>query len=86
MQETANRIAECLRERLGAVEVDVQDESYRHVGHAGAREGGHYDVRVVSPTFAGKSLVERHKLVYEALGDVIDSVHALSIHAHAPGE
>ncbi len=86
MEAVARRIEERLRERLGATRVVVTDESHRHVGHAGAAEGGHYDVEVVSPAFAGRSLVERHRMVYDALAGDIGAVHALGIHAHAPNE
>ena len=68
--------------------LDVEDESHRHVGHAGARDGrGHFRVRVVSTAFAGKAPLARHRLVYAALGDLMQTdIHALAIDARAPDE
>jgi BolA protein len=78
-----------LRERLTAVlkplEIEVEDDSALHAGHAGAREGGHYRVRIVSAHFVGLSPLARHRLVYAALGDLGSlGVHALSIDARLP--
>lgn len=64
--------------------VHVEDESWRHKGHAGAKEGGHFVVTVVSAEFEGKSLVERHQAVYAALADLLPGIHALSIQAMLP--
>ena len=81
-----------IRERLNAAldptSLDIVDESHKHVGHAGARSGGgHFDVTIVSEQFAGKSLIERHRLVYAALGDAMNTeIHALSIKAYTPEE
>lgn len=81
-----------IRERLTAAlapqSIDVQDDSAAHAGHAGARSGGgHFQVTVVSAAFAGKSLVERHRMVYDALGAAMrDEIHALVIRAVAPDE
>lgn len=85
-----NRVA-LIRERLAAlapVELDVEDESHRHVGHAGARDGrGHFRVRVVSGAFAGLAPLARHRAVYAALGELMQTdIHALAIDARAPGE
>jgi BolA family transcriptional regulator, general stress-responsive regulator len=69
--------------------VRVVDESDRHVGHAGYREGGetHFRVYIVSQAFKGKSRLERHRMINQALTDELASgVHALAIHAAAPGE
>ena len=67
--------------------VEVQDDSHLHAGHAGAREGRHFSVRIVSPRFAGLSRVARHRLVYDALHALIPrGIHALAIEARAPGE
>ncbi len=82
--------AEKLRVRLLAAlnpeEVDIEDESHLHAGHAGAREGkSHFRVRIVSAAFAGLSPIKRHKLVYAAVGDLMDTdIHALSIDARPP--
>ncbi len=74
-----------LREALQPLELDVQDDSHLHAGHAGAREGGHYTVRIVSIRFEGLSRVARHRLVYDALQGLIQSgIHALAIQARSP--
>jgi BolA protein len=72
---------------LGA-HVTVVDDSARHAGHAGARDGaGHFAVRVESNRFAGRSRLERHRLVYEALAEMLPSeIHALNIEAVSPDE
>ena len=82
---------ERLRDRLEALEptrLGVVDDSHHHTGHAGAADGrGHFSVLVVSKRFAGLSQLQRHRLVYEAVGDLmVTDIHALSIHALAPGE
>lgn len=79
-----------IRERLMAAlapeSIDVKDDSAEHAGHAGARSGGgHFQVTIVSAAFAGKSLVERHRMIYDALGNAMrDEIHALVIRASAP--
>lgn len=83
-------ISALIRERLAPlrpISLDIVDDSARHVGHAGTREhgGGHYKVTIVSQTFAGKPLIERHRMVYNALSDLIPhNIHALKIAAHVP--
>lgn len=66
--------------------LEVQDDSHRHVGHAGARDGrGHFSIEIVSDAFAGMSPVERHRAVYAALDDLMQTdIHALSIKARPP--
>ena len=69
--------------------LEVQDESHLHEGHAGHRPGGesHFRVYIVSDAFKGKSRIERHRMINAALaGELAGSVHALAIHAQAPGE
>jgi len=86
MQE---RIVARLTAALEPLVLDVIDESDRHAGHAGAREGGgtHYRVRVVSAKFERRSRVERHRLVYDLLAaEFADGLHALALIAKAPGE
>jgi len=85
---SAGRVESVLRAAITPiVQLEVIDESAQHAGHAGAREGSHLRVRLVSPRLAGLSRVARHRLVYEALRDVIpQGVHALAIEAYAPGE
>jgi BolA protein len=88
---TNDRIA-MLRERLTRalqpVELDIIDESAKHAGHAGAASGGgHFIVTIVSPAFENKTLIQRHRLVYDAVGDIMHSeIHALSIQARTPQE
>ena len=86
---TAEKVA-MIRERLTAalapVELDVIDEGHKHAGHSGEGKG-HFFARIVSAAFAGKNPIQRHRLVYEALGDMMpNGIHALSIDAKAPGE
>jgi BolA family transcriptional regulator, general stress-responsive regulator len=75
-------------ETLAPQELEVVDESYKHVGHEGARDGrGHFAVRIVSAAFEGESLLARHRRVYEALGTLMHTdIHALSLKAIAPTE
>jgi BolA protein len=82
------RIEAELRERLAAVHVEVVDESHLHVGHAGAREGGgHFRAVVVSAQFNGRSPVERQRLVYRALENVMGTeIHALSLRTLTPAQ
>lgn len=66
----------------------IEDESHHHAGHAGAATGrGHFRVEIVSAAFAGETPVARHRRVYAALGDLMQTdIHALSLRARAPGE
>ena len=86
----AKRISEKLDKALSPQILQVIDESHLHAGHAGSRPGGetHFRVKMVSASFVGKSLLERHRKVNEVLGDELkpDGVHALAIEAHAPDE
>lgn len=80
-----------IRERLqrfAPESLDVFDDSADHAGHAGARDGGgHFQVVIVSAAFTGQSRIARHRLVYDALRDLMPgSIHALAIVAHAPEE
>jgi BolA protein len=82
------RIESLLRERLSARHVEVIDESHLHAGHAGAKGGaGHFRALVVSPAFAGKSLVERQRLVYDALAEMMGpEIHALAMQTLTPDQ
>ena len=84
------RIKEKLERELSPVAIEVEDISYQHVGHAGVRGSDgetHFNVKVVSKEFEGKSLVKRHRLVYGLLQDELQSgLHALSIVAKTPSE
>ncbi len=84
-----NEITKLLTETFAPAQLDVIDESHLHAGHAGHREGGesHFRVYIVSATFAGKSRVERHRLVNAALAPAFaKGVHALALKTMAPGE
>ncbi len=72
-----------LTEALEPTELDVIDDSHKHVGHPGARDGrSHFTVHIVSPAFAGLSPLQRHRRVYAALGSLMDTdIHALSVDA-----
>lgn len=89
MTSMAERITSKLESELAPEHLRVIDESHQHQGHGGWREGGetHFRVEVVSSAFAGKSRLERHRLVNAALAqELADRVHALAIVAKAPGE
>jgi BolA family transcriptional regulator, general stress-responsive regulator len=68
--------------------LEIVDESRKHAGHAGARDGGgHYVLRIVSAQFAGNNTVARHRMIYSALGELMKrEIHALTIQAHTPDE
>jgi BolA protein len=86
---THDTITNKLREAFTPESLEVQDESHLHEGHAGHRAGGqtHYRVYIVSDAFKGKSRVERHRMINAALrAELAGTVHALAIHAKAPGE
>lgn len=84
----ADLIEHRLRAELSPLDLQIIDESAAHAGHAGARDGGgHFRVVIVSEVFAGKSLLQRHRLVYAAVNDLMPKeIHALSIKALAPKE
>jgi BolA family transcriptional regulator, general stress-responsive regulator len=74
--------------RLAPETLEVFDDSHEHAGHAGAKDGGgHFQLVIVAREFAGKSAVARHRLVYDALSDMMPKqIHALAIRAYAPEE
>ena len=86
---TAERV-ETIRERLQAafepVSLEIEDDSAAHAGHVGAQSGGgHFNVSITSAAFAGKTPIQRHRMVYDALGTMMDhDIHALSIKANTP--
>jgi BolA protein len=82
------RIRARLHAALAPSELAIVDESAEHAGHAGARDGrGHFRVRIVAAAFAGLPLLARHRRVYAALGDLMQTdIHALAIEARAPDE
>jgi BolA protein len=86
-------VADAIRDKLAAAlaptRLDLIDESARHAGHGGARPEGesHFRMTIVASAFAGKSRIERHRLVFQALGSLMESdVHALAITALTPAE
>ena len=86
---TADIITEKLTEAFTPQSLKVEDESHLHAGHAGHRPGGqtHYRVYIVSEAFKGKTRIDRHRMINAILSDELaGSVHALAIHAAAPGE
>lgn len=88
MSTRVAQIEQRLHAALQPLRLEILDESAKHAGHAGAREGGgHFDVTIVATQFTGKSLLQRHRLVYDALGEAMrKDIHALSIHALTPEE
>ena len=87
MSVSAAQIEAQLSAALQPASLEVQDDSHLHAGHAGAREGRHFSVRVVSARFNGLSRLARHRLVYDCLNLLMQrGIHALAIDARAPGE
>ncbi len=88
MSNSEQRMA-MIRERLEAafspVSLEIIDESHKHAGHASAGGAGHFIVKIVSNAFEGKSPIQRHRMVFDAMGELMQSeVHALSIQADTP--
>ncbi len=84
-----DRITAKLTAAFAPTSLDVVDESDRHIGHAGHRPGGetHFQVYIVSPAFDGKSRVERHRMIHQALSEELaGGIHALALKVHAPSE
>jgi BolA family transcriptional regulator, general stress-responsive regulator len=87
--QTRDLITEKLRNAFAPESLHVEDESHRHEGHAGHRPGGetHFRLYIVSEAFRGKSRLERHRMINATLAaELTGGVHALAIHAAAPGE
>lgn len=81
------RLRAALEHEFAPIALQIDDDSAAHAGHAGAREGGHFRVRVVATAFRGRSRIERHRLVYAAVADLMaGDIHALNIEARAPEE
>ena len=83
-------VARSIERELAALEpsrLEIADEGDLHIGHAGAKGGGHYRLTIVSPQFVGKNTLARHRMIYAALGPMMQAqIHALAIRAYAPGE
>jgi BolA protein len=92
MNPASSDRSERLRARLQAAltpaSIEIVDDSHKHAGHAGARDGrGHFSIRVVAERFRGLRALARHRLIYDAAGDLLDTdIHALSIKALTPEE
>ena len=84
----SERIRSTLQAVFSPVDLLVKDQSHLHAGHAGASDGkGHFEVLIVAEAFGGKSRIQRHRMIYEALRDVMaQDVHALKIRAYSPSE
>lgn len=85
MTDRATKIEACLNAAFAPSYLLVKDQSHLHAGHAGAEDGrGHFDVSIVAEAFAGRSRIESHRLIYDALSDLMSSdIHALSIRSSA---
>jgi BolA protein len=89
MSERADRIRSALNQSLSPERIELGDDSAAHAGHAGAIQsgGGHFSVYIVAEAFEGKSQVRRHQMIYQALGDLMQTdIHALVIKALTPSE
>jgi BolA protein len=83
----ANTIRQKLEEALKPELIEIIDHSAAHAGHAGNKGGGHYNVTIVAQQFEGKSLVQRHQMIYQVMGDLMkEEIHALGINALTPTE
>ena len=80
-----DRLRAALEAALSPVQLEIRDDSARHAGHAGAREGGHFHVTIAAASFAGLTAVQRHRMVYAAAAELMGrDIHALSIDARTP--
>ncbi len=90
MSEAQQDVPALIRERLSSLaplSLEIVDDSALHRGHAGAREGGHYRVKIVSSAFETVSTLGRHRMIHAALGDLMrKGIHAVSIETATPGE
>jgi len=85
--ERVSRIRAALEKELAPTRLDIIDDSARHAGHAGAREGGHFRVQLTSAAFRGKTAIQRHRLVFAAVAGLMKTdIHALNIDARTPEE
>lgn len=86
MTDTISKLQHALA-TLNPSQLDIQDDSALHAGHAGNTGGGHYTIAIVSDAFINVPLIKRHRLVYDAVGSLMKTdIHALSIHAKTPAE
>ena len=84
--ERIEKMRTLLEQAFEPASLEIQDQSHLHAGHAGARDGkGHFQINITADAFTGKALIKRHRLVYEALDDMLETdIHALIIHASPP--
>ena len=83
--ERVSRIRAALEKELAPSQLEIVDDSARHAGHAGAREGGHFRVSLTSEAFRGKTMIQRHRLVFAAVAGLMKTdIHALNIDARTP--
>ncbi|GAB3366585.1 BolA family transcriptional regulator [Lysobacter rhizosphaerae] len=87
-EQRVDAIRTAIESALAPVRLEIEDESHKHAGHAGARDGrGHFRVDVVSGAFVGMSPIARHRAVYAAVGELMATdIHALAIRARTPQE
>lgn len=88
MNDRIHRIREALQQGLDTDDIAIRDDSHLHVGHEGAKSGlGHFHVTIRSPRFSGINQINRHRMIYDAVGELMQTdIHALSIRALAPEE
>ena len=88
MTDRVSMIREKLTQAFAPQQLDIVDESHLHAGHAGARSGGgHFAVTIVAEAFAGQPLIKRHRMVYDAVADIMNTeIHALSMKTYTPDE
>ena len=85
--ERVSRIRAAIEKELAPAHLEIVDDSAKHAGHAGAREGGHFRVSLVSEAFRGKSAIQRHRMVFAAVAGLMPGdIHALNIDARTPEE
>lgn len=85
-EDRIKRIESLLTEAFAPSKLQIKDQSHLHAGHAGARDGrGHFEVTIVASAFAGQRPLARHRMIYDALGSLMETdIHALRINASAP--
>ena len=88
MNDRQSKVEEALTNAFSPQKLRIKDQSHLHAGHAGAEDGrGHFDVFIVSDGFSGLNRVQRHRMVYSALGELMDTdIHAVRITARTPSE
>jgi BolA protein len=85
MSTPVDRLRTALESALAPSSLDIRDDSAKHAGHAGAREGGHFHVTITADAFRGVAALERHRMVYAAAAELMGrDIHALSIDARSP--